>query len=1254
MSWLQASSADEQNIQQLQKKQPELYAYAQVLALALRIDSRLLRNLRLRFLPKSSVELETELWSSPLIHTRNVQAAVMYSGIARALSDALKAENLERFISAKAELSKLTQHWSETDRVEQEIRWAVLENDEQILKKNVQRILKALTLAEGDFEKRELARWVKGALPILKATTHVDTEQQWLSQYVVASLGLAGKWWAEDVDVLQPLPTVLINALPKAKPQKIGLRLRLGVLEVLTPEDELEMIEICVPLPTIVRFEFKTEMVGYGKNIKTQQIEPFWIGRLISIPTNIQGFNLYWLDGVVHQVAYKKQISGKIFISYDHKDEIWKNRLQTHLAVLEMEGLLSVWDDRQIAWGDRWYPEIETALNTADVAILLISADFLTSKFIRGEEIPRLLKRREQEGIRVIPLIIKPCPWKTVAWLNAMQGASRDNVELSGLSEHEQDTILSKLAEQIHDLLKAPPQPNTPKPNTITPSIKIDRLPTVKGDFFGRRADLKLLNDAWTNRATHIVQLIAPGGTGKTKLLRHWINHTPDIPNLIAWSFYSQGISENKQISVTPFFEHAFEKLGSPRKVADFVNEADNKHVNRWKDMGEYLADLLRERRCVLVLDGLEPLQHANNNNRGSIKDSAIRHLLKSLAIHNTSLCIITVRIAVYELIDYLAPQVISHRLQNISLSDGVSLLQSLGVHGSLVELRKAVREYGSHPLALSMLGNLLRLCYQGDVLKRNALKNLSTQAKSSQESHHVFKVMQAYEEWFADTPELALLYLLGLFDHPISESVLQVLWDTPIPDLTVGLENNEWQHALSVLREEHRLLAQQENGKELDCHPLIREYFGRQLRDKHPQAWQQAHEALYTYYKTLPHQEQPDTLAEMQPLFHAIQHGCQANLHQQVFDEIYWPRISREKQYYLNKKGFIGDDLAVLTHFFTQLWVKPSPHLNEETQAHVLQSVGHRLRALGKLAESIKAFTAVLKLYESLDDTKEVAITTSNLIESQLTLGDVEGALKSADRAAHSDDPKFIRRLQTFSIFARTLHQAGRPDEAYQQFIAAEEIQRQYEPHYSRLHSLSSFRFCELLLEQEQFAEVEGRARYALDIALASDHPLYIGLHQLLIGRLNLLNQHLLEAEQWLSKASDSLQEAGNQDHLPRAYLAQAALCRHQQNFEPAHAHLREMFNIAQPAGMRLHLTDYHLEMARLLIAEGGGDPLNYTFSGEKQATSSVTPNTKKTGKNTSSKKVTTHITEATKLITSTGYYRRTPELTKLKQCLA
>jgi hypothetical protein len=84
-----------------------------------------------------------------------------------------------------------------------------------------------------------------------------------------------------------------------------------------------------------------------------------------------------------------------IFISYSHADESWKDRVVTQLRALESEGHFDVWEDRQLPVGEDWYPEIEKALTNASVAILLISAEFLTSRFIQGEEVPRLLILRK-------------------------------------------------------------------------------------------------------------------------------------------------------------------------------------------------------------------------------------------------------------------------------------------------------------------------------------------------------------------------------------------------------------------------------------------------------------------------------------------------------------------------------------------------------------------------------------------------------------------------------------------------------------------------------------------------------------------------------------------------------------------------------------------------------------------------------------------------------------------------------------------
>jgi len=778
--------------------------------------------------------------------------------------------------------------------------------------------------------------------------------------------------------------------------------------------------------------------------------------------------------------------------------------------------------------------------------------------------------------------------------------------------------------------------------------IHSDRLPTVKGEFFGRVAELQLLNDAWTGNDTRIIQFIAPGGTGKTKLLRHWLDHTDNIDALIAWSFYSQGASEDKQISATPFFSHAFDKLGSTR--TKFATD---------EDKGEHLADMLRQQRAVLVLDGLEPLQHAGKGMRGELKDRAMRQLLKSLAGLNNGLCIISTRIAVHELSD--RAHVVSHDLQNLAPADGVKLLQSLGVRGSDKEMEKAVREYGCHALALSLLGNVLRLRHEGDVFKRDTLKELVKQ-DGNKESQHAFKVMQAYEEWFADesklAPELALLHLLGLFDHPIEKAVLQVLWDAQIPNLTAGIATDDWLEAITTLRKEHHLLTQHVDpdgtngivGDQLDCHPLIREYFGQQLRETQPDAWQRAHARLYDYYKDLPEKlygkELPDTLEEMQSLFSAVAHGCAAGLHQQTLEEVYYPRIQRDgKTNYLSEKlGVFSDDLAVVAHFFTTPWHIPVAGLAETWQAVVLNWAGFRLSALGRLREALEPMQASIEMQVKEESWKDAAQNAINLSELQLTLGDVAVATASGQHSVDYADQSegLYWCMSSRTTHANALHQAGETALALELFKVAEQFQQEHQSAYPRLYSLWGFRYCDLLLVQGRSAEVLERAEYALEISQNDDGKggmglLDIALDQLTLGRVCSQQGNFPQATGWLDQAVAGLRKSGYQYYLPLGLLARAALHRDTRNpnhdFTRARQDLQEVYDISEPSGMRLHLTDYHLEMARLLIVEQKNLPQPYVEQGESSALS-----------------LQEHVAQAAKLIEETGYKRRLPELVELQ----
>src|SRR5580700_4783039 len=212
----------------------------------------------------------------------------------------------------------------------------------------------------------------------------------------------------------------------------------------------------------------------------------------------------------------------------------------------------------------------------------------------------------------------------------------------------------------------------------------------------------------------------------------------------------------------------------------------------------------------------------------------ALQALLRELAAFNTGLCVITTRLPVADIADHEQTSVLRRNLEQLSSDAGAQLLRALGVKGREAELRSASDEFNGHCLSLTLLGSYLTDAYNGDI--RCCGEISAGLAQDVRQGVHVQKVMESYQHWFGEGPELSFLRILGLFDRPADEKALLALLKPPaIRGLTESLTDlspTEWRMILAKLRRA-RLLAGQDphNPGYLDAHPLVREYFGEQFR---------------------------------------------------------------------------------------------------------------------------------------------------------------------------------------------------------------------------------------------------------------------------------------------------------------------------------------------------------------------------------------------------------------------------------------
>lgn len=544
----------------------------------------------------------------------------------------------------------------------------------------------------------------------------------------------------------------------------------------------------------------------------------------------------------------------------------------------------------------------------------------------------------------------------------------------------------------------------------------------------GRDGEVQWARGELARGDRRIVAFVAPGGVGKSEIVkclrREWdtLQSAQHYEGLIEWSFYSQG-STDRVVSSETFFHAAFNQLGVNRERYAQLPPAAR---------GQLLADTLQNRKFLLILDGLEPLQYGSGPIRGYFKDSGLSTFLSELVASSPggSTALITTRVPLTSL---RHPSVSERSVDLLSPEVGQQLLASLGVKGTDEELAALASAFNQHALSLALVG---RYIASSDGVHGSAAAFLrvlqpfvpppwiESRTLSGDVGANAFRALSLlFQDGALDLPCQALK-LMGLFDRPTHRSALEALRTDPrIAGETVAkLSAEAWQEVLQQLRTTGLLAPEHPSDPAMvDTHPLIREFCAERFSTTEPVEWQRACFALGELFE----KEALDPKAENTPqgfssAYQAIRYFAMAANPERalgLLDRV-WNTADPDRTKHFRgtrQHGLYGLELVALSSFFANSFTDVRPWVPVTERARLLSEAGIRLRNVGRLDDALQTFEAARDLVRA----QQAPITRSYLqglcgltdmyaVLGNLRLARIRGleAMSGAQRLAREMNP--------------------------------------------------------------------------------------------------------------------------------------------------------------------------------------------------------------------------------------------------------
>jgi WD40 repeat protein len=329
----------------------------------------------------------------------------------------------------------------------------------------------------------------------------------------------------------------------------------------------------------------------------------------------------------------------KTFVSYSRKDkELWQS-LNAHLQILVRQEKLEPWSDREIEAGTEWEPLLRENLESAQIILLLISSDFIASKYCYEKEMMRAIERHDQGTAKVIPILLRSCVWEGSPF-SKIQSLPENNIPIN--ESINTDKVLAEIVKVISrtadNLSTQIPEVNlSEKSNSTTTGFSESQeqnTTSIDIEEFGNQWIARQVEEyyiKWEKRKddlhllpNHLVVFLNANELAKTREYCEKLKDFKSFFNESCKMLEKSESDENHQLLENARKAEDYLLSSEPRtglfKALQVFNSAKSKNVHVIQNIIRQAMELSKEKHCIGRIKNIESDEEGRKRHTGAIK----------------------------------------------------------------------------------------------------------------------------------------------------------------------------------------------------------------------------------------------------------------------------------------------------------------------------------------------------------------------------------------------------------------------------------------------------------------------------------------------------------------------------------------------------------------------------------------------------------------------------------------------------------